>query len=153
MTTPGPGAAVISDAWPPQEPSGPRTFTIEFPAGMRLLSANDRYHWAERGRIIRDIRKAAWALARQAGIPQLERARIVVEYQPPQTTRRRDGDNIPPVSGKPAIDGLVDARVLPDDSYPRHVAGLEYAIGEPYPKGRLVLHVTEVPPETPGGAS
>lgn len=110
---------------------------------MKMLSLNSRMHWAEKGRVTRDLRKAAWALAKAARIPPLERARVVVEYQPPQVTRRRDLDNVPPASGKPAIDGVVDAGVLPDDA-PPYLTEITYRLGEPYPRGRLVLHVIEV---------
>jgi Holliday junction resolvase RusA-like endonuclease len=113
---------------------------------MRLLSLNGRYHWAEKGRITRDLRAAACVLARQAKIPPLGRARVTVTYQPPLISRRRDIDNVGPASGKPCLDGaLTDARVLLDDS-PQYLTEVTYRIGEPYPKGRLVLTITEVPP-------
>jgi crossover junction endodeoxyribonuclease RusA len=114
------------------------------PAGMRLLSLNDRRHWAEKGRITRDLRSAACILAHQARIPPLERARVTVEYQPPPLTRRRDLDNVATASGKPCIDGAIhDARVLPDDS-PQYLTEVTYRIGHPHPRGRLVLTITEV---------
>ena len=114
---------------------------------MRLLSLNSRLHWAEKGRITRDLRLAAWALARQARIPPLGRAKVTVEYQPPPVTRRRDLDNVPPASGKPCIDGIRDAKVLADDST-EYLTEVTYKIGEPYPKGRLLLTITEVGGET-----
>ena len=123
----------------------PRTWTLELPAGLRLLSLNGREHWSVKGRITRDLRQAAFVVARNAKIPPLERASVVVEYQPPLTSRRRDLDNIPAASGKPCIDGgLVDARILKDDA-PPFLAGITYRIGEPYPRGRLLLHITEEP--------
>ena len=132
-------------AAPAESLSGPpRTWTLELPAGMRLLSLNDRLHWSVKGRITRDLRIAAWTLARQAQIPPLERATVTVEYQPPPTTRRRDLDNVGPASGKPCIDGaLQDAHVLAGDDT-RYLTEVTYRIGEPYPKGRLVLTITEV---------
>jgi crossover junction endodeoxyribonuclease RusA len=124
----------------------PRAWILELPAGMRLLSLNDRLHWSVKGRITRDLRQAAWALARQQQIPPLERARVTVEYQPPLVSRRRDHDNVGPASGKPCIDGaLTDAKVLPDDS-PEYLTEVTYRIGQPYPRGRLVLTITEVTP-------
>lgn len=148
MTSPQIPAAVAGE---PVTAAGstPRSWVIEMPAGMRLLSLNGRYHWAEKGRITRDLRAAACVLARQAKIPPLGRARVTVEYQPPLVSRRRDLDNVGPASGKPCLDGaLTDARVLADDS-PQYLTEVTYRIGDPYPKGRLVLTVTEVP----GGAS
>jgi crossover junction endodeoxyribonuclease RusA len=121
-----------------------RTFTIELPAGLAVLNLNKRLHWARERAIAKELRLAAWAMARQQRIPHLYRARIVVEYQPPRTSRRRDAENIPAPSGKHAVDGLVDAKVLTDDECPRYVEKIEHLIGKPHPRGRLVLHVTEV---------
>ena len=124
--------------------AAPRTWTIELPAGMELLSLNDRCHWSTRYKRSQALREAACWLARKERIPPLERAAVVVEYQPPGRSRRRDADNVPAASGKHCIDGIVDARVLPDDDSPEHVASVICRIGEPFPLGRLVLHITEV---------
>ena len=118
-----------------------RSFRLEMPARLELVSANDRLHWAVRNRRGQQLRKAAWALARQARIPLLERAVITAEYQPPLISRLRDADNLAP-SVKYLIDGLVDAGVLPDDNA-RHVTQVTYRLGDPFPGGRLVLHVEE----------
>ena len=118
--------------------------TIELPAGLDLLSPNQRLHWAERNRRFQVLKKAAWAMALKDHVPRLEHASVVVEYQPPDR-RRRDADNTPTASGKPCLDGLVAARVLPGDDS-RHVIQVAYRIGEPYPRGRLVLHLKEGPP-------
>ena len=126
----------------------PRSWTVEMPAGMKLLSMNGRLHWSEQRRRASDLKAAAWACAKAAKIPPLESAFIAIEYQPPDK-RRRDHDNIPAASGKHCIDGIVAAGVLRDDC-PPHVSGLSYGIGEPYPRGRLVLHIREVAtPELP----
>lgn len=122
--------------------SEPRTWTLEFPPGMLLLSLNDRYHWAEKGKRAKALREAGWALARQQQIPQLQRASFVVEYRPPDR-RRRDNDNIPAGSGKHGIDGIVQARVLVDDSR-EYVADIRYRLGAIVPKGQLVIYITEV---------
>ena len=127
-----------------------RTFTIALPAGLKLLSLNGREHWAEKGRRHKALKNAAWAMARQAQIPRLERVSVVVEYQP-RDRRERDPDNISP-SGKAALDGLVAAKILADDSK-TYVTGVRGVIGEPYPGGRLVLHLTEVPAATGSDAA
>lgn len=122
--------------------SGPRTWTIEMPAGMKLLSLNDRLHWRERNRRSQEIKKAAWALAVQVKIPPLARIAVIGEYQPPDR-RKRDEDNLT-ISIKSAIDGIKAAGVVADDSsgYVRYDG---CRIGERYPKGRLIITVTEVP--------
>jgi hypothetical protein len=130
----------------------PRTFTITLPPGLELLNANDRPHWAKKARIVRELRRAAWACARSARIPRLERATVLVEYQPPPASRTRDAGNWAP-TGKALIDGCRDAGVFPDDNS-RHVVQESYRIGEPYPKGRIVLRITEAAGVTaPGGAA
>lgn len=122
----------------------PRSWTIELPPGIRVLSLNDRLHWAEKGRRAKALREAAWAMACQQQIPQLHAASLVVEYRPPDR-RRRDNDNIPAASAKPAIDGIVQARVLRDDSWP-HVTSIAYRIGEIVKGGQLAVTITEVIP-------
>lgn len=123
-----------------------RSWTIELPAGLKVLSLNQRLHWAEKGRRARELRKAAWAMAISRRVPHLDRISVIVEYQPPDK-RHRDADNIPAASGKHCIDGLVDAKIIPDDESPRYVADIRYRLGEQHPKGRLVLHVTEEVPQ------
>ena len=122
-------------------PAGPRTWTVTLPAGLQLLSLNQRIHWAERHRRNAAVKKAAWAMALQARIPHLERACITVEYQPPDL-RPRDADNIA-ITAKAAIDGLVSARIFESDSSD-HVTAVTCRIGGLYPKGRIVIHITEV---------
>jgi crossover junction endodeoxyribonuclease RusA len=119
------------------------------PAGLELLNANDRIHWSRRHAVGKEIRKAAWVCALAAKVPHIARAFITVEYQPPPGNRRRDADNLF-ASAKPAIDGLVAAAVLQDDSS-AYVAAATLRIGDPYPRGRLVLHIFELTGESDGG--
>jgi hypothetical protein len=117
---------------------------------MPLLSLNDRLGWRERHERGQAIKNAACVVARQAKVPRLERARIAVIYQPPDR-RHRDADN-PVASAKSAVDGIVMAGVLEDDECPRYVAGIWCTIGEIFPRGRLVLHLTELAAETGAAA-
>jgi hypothetical protein len=110
---------------------------------MDLLSLNQRLHYHEKNRRAQAIKNAAITMTRYARVPRLQRAFIVVEYQPPDK-RHRDADN-PIASAKPAIDGIVKAGVLDDDECPRYVTGVYCTIGQQYPQGRLVLKVSEVP--------
>ena len=130
--------AVVADSAPS---AGPRTYTIALPAGLKLLSLNDREHWGARHRKTQALKDAAIVMARKARLPRLERVCVVVELQPPDL-RRRDADN-PVLSAKACIDGLVAAGCLPDDSA-QYVTSVAGTIGPVYPKGRLVLHITEV---------
>jgi crossover junction endodeoxyribonuclease RusA len=122
--------------------TGPRTWTLEFPPGMKMLSLNDRSHWRVRYARGEVIRKAAWALAKAARIPPLERIVVTAEYQPPDR-RKRDEDNLT-LAVKSAIDGIKAAKVVPDDSSD-HVRYDGCRIGERYPKGRLLITIAEVP--------
>lgn len=117
-----------------------RTWTIELPAGLTLLNANERMHWAPKSAITREIRRTAWALAKQAGVPALKRAHVDVEYRPPDR-RRRDVHNLYP-SAKACVDGLVDAGVLPDDN-DEHLTGPDMRIGPRVTGGQLVLHIRD----------
>jgi len=123
----------------PVNPDGcARRWVIEMPAGTELLNSNQRHSWRYKARVTATLRETA---ARIARVPRLDQVRIEVEYQPSKVTRSRDGGNWAP-SGKACIDGLRDAGVLPDDNS-KHVLSETYSIGEPYPKGRLVLTITE----------
>lgn len=123
-------------------PAGPRTYTITLPAGLKMLNLNQRLHWSEERRRAKDIKQAAWAIALHDKLPRLERVSVIAEYQPPDR-RHRDGDNMAK-SAKHALDGIVAAGCLPGDDK-RYVTGTYCTIGEPYPKGRLVIRLTEVP--------
>jgi len=122
--------------------STPRTWVIEMPAGTELLNSNDRdSHWARRNRVTEGLRATAGWLARRQQIPALGRAHVLAVYEPPDR-RRRDPANLYP-SVKAIVDGLVDARVLPDDDA-AHLEGPDMRLGKPHARGRLVLHITEV---------
>jgi len=127
----------------------PRTWRIEFPPGLELLSSNQLGgKWQKRYRILTPIKDAAIVLARKAKIPHLERAAIVVEFRPPTGRKRvvREVHNLAPTA-KVAIDGLVKAGVLTDDS-DRYVADVSFRPGEPHPLGQLVLIITDLPEDT-----
>jgi hypothetical protein len=120
------------------------TWTIELPAGLPMLSLNDRLSWQARYRRSEVLKAAAWAVAKQAKIPPLGRVSILAEYQPPNR-HERDADN-PVASVKALIDGCVKAGVLPGDECPRYVTVVSCTIGRMHPGGRMVMHLTEVAP-------
>lgn len=90
-----------------------RQWIIPLPISTPLLRDNMRLHWADKARKTRQLRGYANILARHHKVPQLDRARIVLHWQP-NTVRRRDQLSIAPTL-KPLVDGLIDALVLPDD--------------------------------------
>ena len=120
----------------------PRSWRIELPPRTVLLTSNDRLNVHERAARIKALRHTGWAMARACKIPPLERAHIFYVLHPDTKTRRRDpGDWAP--SAKAAVDGLVDARVLPDDNHER-LLGPDPRIGMPVPGSQLVLVVTDL---------
>ena len=123
--------------------AGGRTWTVELPAGLTLLNANERLHWRPKNNRTQAIRAASFACVKAARVPKLKRASVVVEFRPPDR-RRRDVHNLYP-SAKAAIDGLVDAGVLPDDS-DRYLVGPDMRTGAVAPLPRLVLHIAELSP-------
>lgn len=119
-----------------------RHFSIAFPPGTELLSANGREHWSKRGKVTASLRQQACEIARLKRIPELEQVRIRVLYYPGDR-RRRDPGNLYP-SAKAAIDGLVDAKVIKDDNY-KIVKSLTMEIPEQgkVTGGQLVIEIEE----------
>lgn len=126
-------------------------WTIELPAGLALLSLNDRDHWATRNRTYQSLKKAAWAMTLNARMPRLERVTVTLVYDPPDR-RHRDADNLA-ATLKAVVDGIVaSGRIGPgvparpglgDDS--RYVPAVSMEIsGETFPRGRLRIIVREV---------
>lgn len=105
------------------------------------LNANQRHHWAVKCRKVHAIRSAAYfaAFRRVFNEPPYLRAHLVVTVGWPDK-RRRDVANLSPTI-KAAIDGIVDAGLIPDDS-DAHLVGPDlrpYVAGE---KGRVLLTFT-----------
>lgn len=127
----------------------PDTYTVALPAGLPLLNANRsrREHWAVVRRTARDIRAAAMVAARNQRIPTLDKAHVVYVIHPTPQTRKRDPGNWAE-SAKAAVDGLVDAGVFVDDNS-AHVLGPDPRLGDPVPRGQLVLHITPLPTARP----
>jgi len=115
------------------------TYVVALPAGMTLLNANDRIHWRVRSRITKGLREAAKASALDVQIPPLDRIRVQAVLHP-HDKRRRDPHNWYP-SYKAAIDGLVDAGVIPDDDN-KHLLSVEVVLGTPVRHNQIALHIT-----------
>lgn len=128
----------------PASPSGStaRTWTVELPAGLRLLSLNGREHWSARNRAAQSLKKAAWAMTVNAKVPRLERIGVQVLYDPPDR-RRRDHDNLG-ATLKPLIDGIVAAGVVSDDDTGHVAPPLCEITGTVHPRGRLRIVISEL---------
>ncbi|MGA5670012.1 hypothetical protein ACPCTG_31595 [Streptomyces pseudogriseolus] len=138
LTTPNPAPTGIAR---------PRSWRIALPEGLKLLNENQtrRMHWHAKSDLAAAIRAAATYAARQAlcdGMPPMQRAHIFYVIHPGPRVTRRDPANWAQ-SAKAAIDGLVDAGVLPDDDSTRCLGG-DPRIGTPIKGSQLVLWITDL---------
>ncbi|MFF8544767.1 hypothetical protein ACF060_31275 [Streptomyces werraensis] len=125
----------------------PQSWRLALPEGLKLLNENQtrRMHWHAKSDIAAAIRAAATYAARQAlrdGMPPMQRAHIFYVIHPGPRVTRRDPANWAQ-SAKAAIDGLVDAGVLPDDDSTRCLGG-DPRIGTPIKGSQLVLWITDL---------
>lgn len=90
-----------------------RRWQVNVATPLLTLNAERTQHWRKRARYVKDVRTAFADAALEAGVPHLERARMVAQ---PLQKRGPLADilgHVPTV--KAAIDGIVDAGVLIDD--------------------------------------
>lgn len=84
---------------------------LSFPAPP--LTANQRLHWRRRADLTKTVRHEVAMRAARLG-PMAPPITVTLHYRP-RDRRRRDADNLVPTL-KACCDGLVDARVVPDDT-------------------------------------
>lgn len=105
----------------------PLVIDLDDDDAKRLTSANTKLHRAVAGQTRAHWRARAAGVARDAyghadhGQHWHQRVRIVLTFRFP-TRRRRDTPNLYSYVGKPIVDGLVDAQLIPDDD-DHHVIG------------------------------
>lgn len=84
------------------------------------ITSNGRYHWADKARRTRELRRIGGMVARARRLRKLDRARVIVHIQ--YSTRR----NADPANAWPTVkavtDGLIDYGLLPDDD-DEHLVG------------------------------
>ena len=127
------------------------TYTLEIPAPMGLtksggrtalwLNANDRGSWRRRHQLTKVWRTLARTAAVNACIPPLDRVHVTATIHKTRGGRWDPANLYPTV--KAVIDGLVDARVLEDDSH-EYVTGPDMRAGEPRDTPCLVLTITQL---------
>lgn len=119
-----------------------RTWTLQLPF-TGPLSMNDREHWRPKAKRVAHVRAVTALLATQARIPRLDRIAVELHYAPPDR-RRRDPLNLV-ATLKPIEDGLVDARIVPDDT-PQYVEPTMPVLDPPAGRpGSLHVVVRELP--------
>lgn len=115
---------------------------ITLPAGLTLPNANQRVHYMVKYRQKKDVREAAWAVAKSLRLAPIERAAITAAIHPDVLTPRFDphnwGDAV-----KAAIDGIAAAGVLRDDSS-RHLRAVTFVDGPPVAGWQLELIITSL---------
>lgn len=87
---------------------------ISFSPPAKAINMNDGGHWSKRAEKVAEWRKAGWVYGRNARAGRLGPS-IVTVHLPVVGDRRRDPHNYAPTM-KAIIDGLVDARLWPDDN-------------------------------------
>lgn len=110
----------------------------------KLLSANDKMHWAARSRLTKQLRQWGYLLGREGeGVARLglRHARVEMEFAYPDR-RRRDRSNLAPTV-KALMDGLIDAGLLPDDA-DRFLDGPHTVIADRLAVKRLGVPMYEV---------
>jgi crossover junction endodeoxyribonuclease RusA len=113
---------------------------LELPYRSPPLNLNHRRsRWAH-ATLTKQLRRDAWALARQARIGHHDRIDVALHWQPARGGRY-DLDNPTPTL-KACCDGLVDAGVTDDDDHERMTKRV--VIHDPAKPGRLWLVVTPI---------
>jgi crossover junction endodeoxyribonuclease RusA len=119
------------------------TWTLEDAERPWTANAERRWHHHERARVVREARERwAW-LALAERIPPLKRISVVA------TPLRPNNRSMPDVAAcypavKAAIDGLVDAGVIPDDN-PHHVTCVTFRAPVVADRDGLRLVIVEEP--------
>lgn len=90
------------------------TYIVPIPDDMPPLNMNVRMHWAPRNRLVQQWRTVTAAAVRRRQVPSLPRCTFTLHVTPPDRRRRDSGNYV--ATHKAALDGLVDAGVVPDDS-------------------------------------
>lgn len=79
------------------------------------LNHNQRLHWRHKAELTKLVRVRSKIAATNSRIGRCQFLTVTLHYQPGDNRRMRDPMNLT-ASSKPAIDGLVDAGLVPDDT-------------------------------------
>lgn len=115
-------------------------YVLTIPAPCSFVSSNARTHWAVKHRQMKAWKeRAAWA-AKAAHLPQIgSPVHVTATVHRDHNRGRWDVHNLTDTA-KAAIDGLVLAGVLVDDSN-RYLVGPDMRAGEPWADAALVLTI------------
>lgn len=114
-------------------------YELRVPVGKGWITANQRHHWRTRARLTKEWRACAALVARSQRVPPIPGRVYIVATLHFANRLRRDPNNWAPTA-KAAVDGLVDAKVLEDDSA-RYVVGPDMRLGEVTTELAMVLSI------------
>ena len=112
--------------------------SLHIPAPCKAINSNDRLHHAVRANRTRLWREAAHVHAKAARLEQYDHAHVTAVCHFTDK-RRRDAGNWYPTA-KAALDGCVDAGLLPDDN-DQYVIGPDMRRGDKAPTFALTLTI------------
>ncbi len=115
----------------------PDAYVLPIDAPCEWLRSNDRRHYHAAAALTRKWRETAAWRARQARLPKIVGPVEITAIIHRADKRKADAPNSWP-SVKAAIDGLVDAGVIPDDN-DSIVRATTFIPGEPLERSRLTL--------------
>lgn len=116
----------------------PREFTVVYERRPWSVNEQVRWHWSRRASTVNEWRMAFGLLARQSRIPRLQGITVAARTQ--TSGRLYDAGN-DYYAVKAAVDGLVDAGVIPNDT-PRYLHSLTLHAPTHGPD-RMVLTIKE----------
>lgn len=116
-------------------------YTLRLPWAERILHANQNLHWADQNRRRQTVRHLVKTYAKIGRLPKGVGFADVTLTWHPKARYRTDANNLEPML-KPALDGLVDYGLIPDDT-PEYVDA-RCRIGEPQLPAHFLLTI-EVP--------
>lgn len=91
------------------------SFTLDLPWPDNRLHAHAKGHWRPKADATKAARRAAWALANEAGVTSMPDAVLAFYFYPPDR-RKRDLHNMPHAM-KATIDGIADAMGCDDNGF------------------------------------
>ena len=126
-----------------------RTYTLSHFDRPLTTNAERVINFHERAEIVRIWRHAFNMLAREAKVPRLGLVHVTVQPRLKGKRSQDVGACLP--AAKAAIDGIVDAGVIEDDT-PAHLVALTFLSPILFvPRDEFVLTITEIDPTRPKG--
>lgn len=125
-----------------------RSWSLLHRAAPWLANKDRTMHWSKKAELVAEWRQAFNILAREARVPHLEMAEVIIVHYRSRGRWPDVGACSP--TAKAAIDGIVDAGVLADDD-PSHLVKITYKVSQmppswasPFVSGAFGMEIREV---------